>query len=1090
MTTTPTHTTTTTPTTPTTPTTTPSLEDHLDDDDDDDDGATGTAATGTADHDDDDGRGLPIHVGFADRVWYVHKFGGTSVANATCFRTVANILYDQLSSPSSSSKDDTATETTDPNLAVVVSAMGGKPKTTDLLLRAVENAAARVDVTDALEAIRVQHGTCLRGLFPPDADDEQGGGEQDQERNRLHDIIERDLRDIVDILKTVSLMKWNASRIAQVVSGYGELWSTQILCALLTKMQRQQQQKQRQQQQQQPHRQQQQQQHQQHHFVYLDARRVITIDEDTIQNGGTVEWKISQDKLRSIYDDEWNKLSLRASSSSPSSSNATNATNATHRLHFIMTGYVASNTNGVATTLQRDGSDYSAAILGRLVRANGITIWTDVDGVLSADPRRVPACQVLPRVSYNEAMELAYFGAKVVHGKTMQPAITATPQIPIYIRNTFRSHMAGTRIYTTSSTTQHGDDRVVCGFSSIEHIALINVEGSGLIGVPGVARRLFGTLEYHRVNVILISQASSEHTVTFACTMAQATAAERVLREEFDKELHLGLMNSVEVKAPCSIIAAVGDGMFQTSGVSGRFFSALGDAKINVLAVAQGCSERNISAVVPMEDSTRALRAVHAAFRLSHTSIRVGIVGMNDLGESLLRLLDTKRAFFKSNFELDLQVCVILPHTTTATTTPTSATTTIQRDLVCLRQNESDTDDSINVAAYKSALNGNPASDNNTETSTQTSFADDGVAILQRGGLEAVLTHLYREEATNHVLFDCTNDESVGKYHSLWLKAGIDVVTANNTGLSGPKSQREAIRNAEKAYGKQSATYMREVTVGGGLPVISTMRQLLHSGDQIRRIDGILSTSLSYIMFRVSPPPHYTLTSKFDEELTQGQYCHGASNLDEPCSFSQAVKEAIALGLMEEDPTKDLNNEYTSRMLMVVARELGLDGQLETSLIQQASDAIVEAVLHFDPSKTVNYQNLPPAINEEMKVRVDAARARGNVLRHIASVDVKTKQVMIQLMEVPEHHVFACTPPSCEIVRFFTHRHKTYPLIVQGPSAGADSTASALVAELLNVMRGKVTPRSVALSRTGSHVLLKNTALPSQSSSTNSSTAS
>eukprot|EP00977_Amphora_coffeiformis_P027279 scaffold34600_cov184-Amphora_coffeaeformis.AAC.4 len=912
---------------------------------------------------------LPRHVGFARHMWDVHKFGGTSVANATCFRTVAGILQDRLVE-----YDDDAGG--GGHLAVVVSAMGGKPKTTDLLLEAVERAAARREVTDVMNAIRVQHGTCLQDLFQ----------NNEPERTRLWNVIEQDLQDVCDILKTVSLMKWNASRIAQVVSGYGELWSTQILCALM--------QQQQQQQQQQSNTVDNTNTAVQHHFVYLDARRVITIDEDAIQNGGTVEWKISQDKLQAIYEQEWDQLVSTTSSSS------------LMRLHFIMTGYVASNTNGVATTLQRDGSDYSAAILGRLLQANGITIWTDVDGVLSADPRRVPACQVLPQVSYNEAMELAYFGAKVVHAKTMQPAITAVPQIPIYIRNTFRAHMAGTRIYTNSSTTGQFDDKVVCGFSSVEHIALINVEGSGLIGVPGVARRLFGTLEYHKVNVILISQASSEHTVTFACTMAQATVAQQVLQEEFAKELSLGLMNSVEVKAPCSIIAAVGDGMFQTSGVSGRFFSALGDAKINVLAVAQGCSERNISAVVPMEDSTRALRAVHAAFRLSHTSIRVGIVGMNQLGDSLLKLLD---------------VCVILPHAATANEAAP------KRDLVCLRQNESDTDDSINVAAYKGAFGA--------------SGGDGDVAVLQEGGLEAILTHLYREDATNHVLFDCTNDEAVGKYHSLWLKAGIDVVTANNTGLSGPKSQREAIRKAEKAYGKQSATYMREVTVGGGLPVISTMRQLLHSGDQIRRIDGILSTSLSYIMFRVSPPPHYTLTSTFDEELTQGQYCHGESNLDEPCSFNQAVKEAIALGLMEEDPTKDLNNEYTSRMLMVVARELGLDGQLETTLIQKASDAIVEAV-------------------------------------------------MVRLMEVPEHHVFACTPPSCEIFRFFTHRHKTYPLVVQGPSAGSDSTASALVAELLNVMRGKVSPRSVALSRSGSHLALRNGASSSMSSSTDLSAAS
>lgn len=494
--------------------------------------------------------------------------------------------------------------------------------------------------------------------------------------------------------------------------------------------------------------------------------------------------------------------------------------------------------------------------------------------------------------------------------------------------------------------------------------------------------------------------------------------------------------------------------MNSCAGVSGRFFSALGDAKISVLAVAQGCSERNISAVVRMEDSTRALRAVHAAFRLSHTSIRVAVIGMSDIGRSLLKLLDSQRAVFRSQFEIDLQVCVILPSTE-------------ERELVVLKNIESDSVDSINYSAYTNRKGVAASPD------AHASFTDDNVAVCCEGGLESVLGYIFREECTNHVIFDCTNDETAGRFHALWLTAGIDVVTANNTGLSGSKAQREDIRKAEKAHGKQSAEYMREVTVGGGLPVISTMRQLLHSGDRIRRIDGILSTSLSYIMFRVSPPPKFTTGSKFDEELTQGKYGDFNVALDEPCSFSQAIKEAIGLGLMEEDPTKDLNNEYTSRMLMVVARELALDEDLETATIQADSDEIVESVLYSSgDNHTLNYQDLPPVVDGKMKLRVDAARSRGCVLRHISSVDVKTKKVSIQLMEVPEHHVFAVTPPSCEIVRFFTHRHKTYPLIVQGPSAGADSTASALVADLLQLMRGKSSPRSVALSRTGSHVSL------------------
>jgi aspartokinase/homoserine dehydrogenase 1 len=321
-------------------------------------------------------------------------------------------------------------------------------------------------------------------------------------------------------------------------------------------------------------------------------------------------WDISGEKLKEIYEQEI----------VPDGS----------KLHFVITGYVASNTDGVATTLQRDGSDYSAAIMGKLLQSRSVTIWTDVDGVLSADPRRVPDAFVIPEVSYNEAMELAYFGAKVIHPKTMQPCISSSPQIPLLIRNTFNPAFRGTRIFTTS-TTQTDREKSVCGFSSIENMALINVEGSGLIGVPGVAKRLFGTLESVGVNVVLISQASSEHSITFATVETQADLAKEAIEEEFEKELKQARISQVEVQAPCSIIAAVGDGMKHVAGVSGRFFSALGDAKINILAISQGCSERNISAVVFTSESTRALRAVHAAFRLSHTTVRIGLVGKSNV---------------------------------------------------------------------------------------------------------------------------------------------------------------------------------------------------------------------------------------------------------------------------------------------------------------------------------------------------------------------------------------------------------------------------------------------------------------------------
>ena len=947
-----------------------------------------------------------LHSGLDEKFWLVHKFGGTSVANADCFRKVATIIENQVRPINGKPQI---------SVAAVVSAMGGKPKTTDLLLKTVSLASERKDVEETLQFITDKHRVCLQDLFPTNA----------EECERLLTIITQDLRDISDILKTVALMKWQASRISELVSGYGELWSAQILTALLRQRQVEKG----------P-------QSIRHEFVYLDARRLIIVDEESIQTGA-IDWERSQANMTQVYAEEMAKVD-------PSSE---------FLLHFVMTGYVATNTQGVATTLQRDGSDYSASIFGRLLQAVSISIWTDVNGVLTADPRRVPKAQVVGEISFNEAMELAYFGAKVIHPKTMQPAISATPyQIPIYIRNTFEPAFPGTRIFATS--TRHADlDKVVCGFSSVEDIALINVEGSGLMGVPGVAKRLFSRLEENNINVVLISQASSEHTITFATVAQTADVARAAIEDEFSRELRANHISSVDVIAPCSVIAAVGDGMAHTTGVASRFFSALGDAKINILAVAQGSSERNISAVVLAQDSTRALRAVHAAFRLSHTTIRVGIVGMNELGKSLLRLLDTQRDNLRSTFDLELQVCALLPK--------------VGSEVIELKEDLHDGGtESIGYNDFDLVME---ELESGKVSGSKISFSDEKIAqVVPSSDLSSVQKILSRSEYTNRVIFDCTNDEDCGKNHSAWLAAGVNVVTANNTGLSGPKKQRDEIDRAEKALGKQSAQYLREVTVGGGLPIISTMRSLLQSGDRIRFVDGIMSVSLSFIMFRISPPANFAACGKFDELSSQGAFrgdlhIQGTTDIGQACSFSQAVKEAIDLGLMEEDPTKDFNNEYTSRLLMVLAKELGIV-DLELDEIMNTSERAFESIPDFD------YRNITDDVDAQIKKRVDDAKSRGCVLRHVAHVDVKQSSVGIKLMEVPEHHVFAVNPPSCECVRFFTHRHMAYPLTIQGPAAGADSTASALLAELLQMMRGKSSPRSVALSRSGSSASLRNSA--------------
>lgn len=365
------------------------------------------------------------HEGFDGKLWQVHKFGGTSVADAACFLKVATIIEEQIGivhDPSGFNNKNEIPSSSSPspfwNLAIVVSAMGGKPKTTDLLLDSVTAAASRDDekVESCLKFIQDKHYKCLDTLFfnVVHANVTTSSAETMEMVQSLKDIIAKDLNDIRDILKTVALMKWQAKRISELVSGYGETWSSQILCTLLSKREEARRAE-----------------HGKtggdnfdyqgdndsdygaiynegnegqgnHYFRYIDARRIITIDEDAIKDGA-VCWELSMDKLKNVYQEE---------SIATFGLGQQNGT-----MHFVITGYIASNTHAVATTLQRDGSDYSAAIMGRLLESTQIAIWTDVDGVLSADPRRVPHSYVLPEVSFNEAMELAYFGAKVIHPK-------------------------------------------------------------------------------------------------------------------------------------------------------------------------------------------------------------------------------------------------------------------------------------------------------------------------------------------------------------------------------------------------------------------------------------------------------------------------------------------------------------------------------------------------------------------------------------------------------------------------------------------------------------------------------------------------
>ncbi|MEC7181672.1 MAG: aspartate kinase, partial [Bdellovibrionota bacterium] len=328
--------------------------------------------------------------------------------------------------------------------------------------------------------------------------------------------------------------------------------------------------------------------------------------------------------------------------------------------HFlIITGFVASTSKGVPTTLKRNGSDISATIFGHLLKAREVSIWSDVDGIMSANPCYVPGAKAINSISYSEAMEMAYFGAKILHPKTLAPIIEK--KIPLKIKNTFNPDAPGTLIGESSFKSKVNKDEFglrtsIKGISNVDSLAVINVEGTNLIGIPGVVGRVFKALQDEFINVLLISQASSDHSICFCVPYHDRVLTIKALEKELYRELKENFIQTITTSDPSSILAVVGENMIQTPGVASRFFGALGKANINVRAIAQGSSERNISAVISQKEVKRAMKAVHASFYLSAQTLSIGLIGPGLIGKAILKQLKEQKNNLKKDFDFDFRI--------------------------------------------------------------------------------------------------------------------------------------------------------------------------------------------------------------------------------------------------------------------------------------------------------------------------------------------------------------------------------------------------------------------------------------------------
>jgi aspartokinase/homoserine dehydrogenase 1 len=849
----------------------------------------------------------------------VHKFGGTCVGSAERISGCCDLLID-------SAKSGVKT-------FGIVSAMGvankGEPKVTDCLINATDMASSRdPKYLEELVKLEHKHQTTAEALLTDQS-----------EYDAYMASFAEELEDLKAMLKAMSIAGTSTQAFADFVVGHGELWTAR-LCAAAIRCKG-------------------------FDAEWIDARDVLVVT-DAEDGGVDVDYERSNANLDALFDARGHCVA------------------GADRV-LIATGFIARTPDGIPTTLKRNGSDYSATIFGALLIASNISIWTDVDGVYSADPRVVKEAVCLKQLSYNEAWELSYFGANVLHPRTTLPAMRYS--IPVTLRNYFNQAAPGTSISDAcvvsddegcvpSVDTSSGEVNFITGLATIEDVCLINVEGTGMVGVPGTANAVFETVKQAGCNVVMISQASSEHSICFAVRSHEADAAKRALSARFEKAIAAGRIKEISTVDDCAVLAAVGKNMCQTPGVSAMLFDALAQASVNVVAIAQGASEYNITVVVKNAESRKALNAVHSKFYLSKTVISVGVVGPGLVGKTLLRQMDEQLAELKSDYAVDLRVVGIAGNSKMLLTG----------------------DDSVNLdlATWEADYSGSAA------------VASD---------MEAFTRHVLDAGSPNAVIIDCSASEDVASLYKGWLQRGINVVTPNKKANSGDLKYYKELRNIQR---NGYTHYFYEGTVGAGLPIISTVRNLLDSGDRVSKIEGIFSGTLSYIF-----------------------NTFGADDR----SFSTIVATAKELGYTEPDPRDDLSGMDVARKVVILARECGLDLELENVPIQSLVPEPLRDVASAD-----EFMARLPEFDGEMTARVAEAAARGEKLRYVGVVDVKNGTGAVELRAYDAAHPFGGLAGSDNIISFETKRYvEGQALVVRGPGAGAEVTAGGVFGDVLRV---------------------------------------
>ncbi len=630
---------------------------------------------------------------------------------------------------------------------------------------------------------------------------------------------------------------------------------------------------------------------------------------------------------------------------------------------YIAPGFIAADASNNTTTLGRGGSDYTSAIYAAALKASVLEIWTDVSGMMTADPRLVNNAKPIQQISYQEAMELSHFGAKIIYPPTIQPVMAQN--IPVWIKNTFAPDEHGTLVENTSAISNN----IIRGISSINKISLLSLEGTGMIGIPGFSKRLFEALANETVNVILITQSSSEHSICVGINEVDTNKAKQAIDHAFGYEISYGKVEPLKVETGLSIIALVGEQMKSHPGISGKMFGVLGRNGINVRAIAQGSSEKNISAVLSSIDVQKAINVLHEEFfETTFKQLNVFIAGTGNVGSKLLMQLNKQFNYLQEHLRLQIRVIGLA-----------------NSKNILLNE------EGVDLANWKETLLASP-----------------------NGSIQDFVLAIKNLNLRNSVFVDVTANATVAGVYAQLLEKSISVVACNKIACSSSYASYQQLKSLAREF---NALFLFETNVGAGLPVIGTLNDLLRSGDQVKKIQAVLSGTLNFVF----------------------------NNYNGTLPFAQVVQEAQNEGYTEPDPRLDLGGTDVMRKIMILAREAGK--QLE---MEDISNEYFLPAKCFDGSVADFYAEMEKQ-EPHFKAIYNAAAAKGCKLKFVATYE--NGKAAVGLQHIPADSDFYHLYGKDNLVLFFTERYPEQPLVIKGAGAGAEVTASGVFADIIRVAR-------------------------------------